>query len=258
VSVANAAFRERIFQAVVPVLEADPTVRGCWEGGSVAMGRADELSDIDLYVVAELPEHVAILDKFETALRDAATVAHAWRVDPQSYAGITQRIYLLSDAPRFFAVDCAAITAAASVQFLERERHGEARVLFDRDGSITVPPLDRARHDEKMQLRLKQIRGSWPVYRTVVEKELARGRSLDAIGFYFNGLMRPLIELVGMRDRPDRFDYGWRYLHDELSSEVVRQLEALAYVETPERIRANLQVLDRLVDALFSELGAPS
>jgi hypothetical protein len=250
----NAAFRERIFSAVLPPLEADERVRACWEGGSVAMGRADEFSDIDLYVVADTTVHEAILDEFERVLANAAPIAHTWKVDPPAFPEVTQRIHLLREAPRFFAVDCAVLTAAAAEQFLERERHGEPRVLFDRDGKIAAPPLDRARHAARMQARLAQIRASWPVYRTIVEKEVARDHALDAIGFYFGGLLRPLIELVGMRYRPERFDYGWRYLHADLPAELQRTLQDFAYVDDPARIGANLPEIDRLAASLFAEL----
>lgn len=250
-------FRDRIFRAVLPTLEADASVRACWEGGSVAMGRADEFSDIDLYVVAEAPRHDAILEAFTLALAGAASIAHTWTVNPPAFAEVSQRIHLLRDAPRFFAVDCAVLTAGATAQFLERERHGEPRVLFDRDGMITAPPLDQTRHNERLQARLAQIRASWPVYRTIVEKELARGRPLDAIGFYFGGLLRPLVELVGMRYRQERFDYGWRYLHDELPATLQRELESFAYVDGPGRISAHLPAIDHLASALFSELSAP-
>jgi hypothetical protein len=248
------AFRERIFGALLPSLEADERVRGCWEGGSVAMGRADEFSDIDLYVVAEPAVHEAILDEFERALATSAPIAHTWKIDPPAFPGVSQRIYLLRDAPRFFAVDCAVLNAAAAEQFLERERHGEARVLFDRDGKIAVPSLDRARHAARLQARLAQIRASWPVYRTIVEKELARGHALDAIGFYFGGLLRPLVELIGMRYRPERFDYGWRYLHADLPAELQRKLQTFAYVESPARISLHLPEIDLLAASLFAEL----
>jgi len=249
-----AAFRERIFAAVLPSLEADERVRACWEGGSVAMGRADEFSDIDLYVVAEPAQHQAVLDEFERALANAAPIAHTWKVDPPAFPGVAQRIYLLRDAPRFFAVDCAVLTVAATEQFLERERHGEPRVLFDRDGTISAPPLDRARHAARMQARLAQIRASWPVYRTNVEKELARGHALDAIGFYFGGLLRPLVELIGMRYRPERFDYGWRYLHLDLPAELQQTLQNFAYVDSPAQIGAHLPEIDRLAASLFADL----
>lgn len=250
------AYRQRVFAAVLPALEADESVRACWEGGSVAMGRADTFSDIDLYAVAEMPRHEAVLDSFEQALAGAVTIAHVWRVAPASFPDVTQRIYLLADAPRFFAVDCAVVTANAAVQFLERERHGEPQVRFDRDGLVVAPPLDRARHETRLRQRLAQIRAAWPVYRMIVEKELARGRALDAIGFYFNGLLRPLIEMAGMRHRPERFDYGWRYLHHELPLPLQRELQAFAYVADPAQLGARLPAVDRLAAQLFDELGA--
>lgn len=252
-----AAYRQRIFAAVVPALEADDRVRACWEGGSVAMGRADVFSDIDLYAVADTPHHEAVLDNFERALAGVARISHAWCVSPSSFADVTQRIYLLADAPRFFAVDCAVLPAQATVQFLERERHGEPRICFDRDQRVVAPPLDRERHAVRLRQRLAQIRAAWPVYRMIVEKELARGRALDAIGFYFNGLLRPLVELAGMRHRPERFDYGWRYLHHDLPPDLQQTLQGFAFVAGPEQLSAQLPALDRLAAQLFDELGAP-
>lgn len=254
-----AAFRASLLGALLPALEADPHVRACWEGGSVAMGRADAFSDIDLYLIVESAHQGAVFAAFEDALRRAAAINHTWRVDPPAFPGVSQRIYLLRGAPRFFALDCALLEPAGAAQFLERERHGEPRVHFARDAPIEAPPLDRARHAERLRKRLAQIRASWPVYRTIVEKELARGRALDAIGFHFNGLLRPLVELAGMRHRPERFDYGWRYLHQELPAELQREFEAFAYVAGPDRIAEHLPALDRLAAGLLEELAqAPS
>lgn len=253
---ATSPWRDRVIAAVLPALVTRADVRGVWEGGSVAMGRADAFSDIDLYVVAAPDVHVVILDAFEAALAGAVSIAHTWRVEPSSFPGVTQRIYLLHDAPPFFQVDCALVTPAAAPQFLERERHGVPRVLLDRDGTIGAPPLDRDAHAARMKLRLAQIRAAWPVYRSIVEKELTRGRALDAIGFAFNGLLRPLVELAGMRHRPDRFDYGWRYLHHDLPTELQQTLQRLAYVDSPATLRANLATIDRLADELFAALGA--
>jgi len=251
------AYRERIFAAVLPALESAATVRGAWEGGSVATGRADAFSDIDLCVVAEPANHEAVLDAVESALGNAAPIAHVWRVDPQPFPGVTQRLFLLHDAPPFFALDCALVAPTACGQFLERERHGEPRVLFDRDGSIRALPLDKAAHATRMQRRFAQIRAAWPVYRSLVDKELARGRALDAFGFYVNGLLRPLIELVGMQERPERFDFGWRYLHADLPPPLQRRLERLAYVDGPATLQENLATVDRLAAELFVALAHP-
>lgn len=250
-----AAWRARVFSAVLPVLAAHERVQGAWEGGSVAMARADAFSDIDLYVVAAHDAHVAVLDAVEAALGRAVAIAHTWRVEPSSFPGVTQRIYLLQDAPPYFQVDCAMVVPDATRQFLERERHGVPRVLFDRADTIDAPPLDRGAHEARMRTRFRQIQAAWPVYRSVVEKELARGRALDAIGFAFNGLLRPLVELAGMCHRPDRFDYGWRYLHLDLPVKLQQDLQALAYIDSPATLRANLTKIDRLAAQLFSSLA---
>lgn len=179
-----AAFRTRLLDATLPALRADARIRGCWEGGSVATGRADDYSDIDLCLVGDAAHHAGILDDFDTVLQAAAPIAHVWRIDPPQFPGVTQRIYLLAEAPPYFAVDCAVLTPAGSEQFLEKERHGEPVVYFDRDAAIAARSLDPARHEARLRQRLEQIRGAWPVYRSLVAKELARGRALDAIGFY--------------------------------------------------------------------------
>ena len=74
-----------------------------------------------------------------------------------------------------------------------------------------------------------QLQGATPVYRMLVEKELVRGHPLEALGFY-QTLLRALIELLGMRHRPDRFDYGWRYVESELPADAQALIRRYAFV----------------------------
>jgi hypothetical protein len=128
---------------------------------------------------------------------------------------MVQRFYFLAGAPRHFAVDCSVITPTGIVTFLERERHGEAIVWLDRDATLTPRPIDAESLARRRAHRLAQLRGSVPVYSMLVDKELERGHALEAFGFY-QVLVRALIELLGMQHRPDRFDFGWRYVAREL------------------------------------------
>jgi len=133
---------------------------------------------------------------------------HTWRVEPSPFAGLSQRHYLLDPAPPHFAIECCVLAPDTVAQFLERERHGEPVVHFDRNRQFRSVPFDRGAHAAKLARRFTQIRASWPIYRLVLDKEIARGHALDAFGFYVNGLLRPLIELAGTRYRPERFDFG--------------------------------------------------
>jgi hypothetical protein len=60
-------------------------------------------------------------------------------------------------------------------------------------------------------------------------KGTGAGHPLEALGFY-QALLRALIELLGMRHRPDRFDYGWRYVESELPADAQALIRRYAFV----------------------------
>ena len=220
-------YRRKLKDAVVSVLRARDDVAGCWEGGSAATERLDEFSDIDLVIVAALDAADAIFAAVEEAISTVGEISHRWHVDPPPFRDTAQRFYFLAGAPRFFAVDCVIVTATAIAQFLERERHGEPQIQFDRTGQIAALPLDERALAARRAHRLGQLRGAVPVYLMLVEKELARCHPLEALGFY-QALLRALIELLGMQHRPDRFDYGWRYVETELPGDAQHLIERYA------------------------------
>jgi hypothetical protein len=256
-------YRARVLDAVVDALRrfgSDPGFFAAFEGGSAATGRLDAYSDIDLCVVAEDSLNEALFAAIEGALGQIAPISHVWIVADAPWPGFAQKFYLLEGAPPYFALDCSLMLPATGVQFLEVERHGAARVLLDPRQWITPRPLDRATHAARLQRRRAQNLAAWPVYRLLVNKELARGRPLDAFGFY-QALLRMLVEAAGLLHRPDRFDYGWRYLHHDLPPSLQTQLEQLAYVGRLDDLATRLPQADtlhrNLHAALAASLGAP-
>jgi hypothetical protein len=259
----TAAYRTAVAEAIVGALRARDDVAGCWEGGSAATGRLDDYSDIDLFIVAGLDRASAIFETVERALESVDRIVHRWHVEPPPFRDTAQRFYFQATAPRFFAVDCVITTAAGAAQFLERERHGEPRMYFDRTGTIRALPLDRAALESRRAQRLAQLQGSVPVYRMLVEKELARGHALEAAGFY-QALLRALIELLGMRERPDRFDFAWRYIDTQLSEASRELLQRYAFVADATALEIQSselsEELDRQLEAVRASLpaGRPS
>jgi hypothetical protein len=257
-----AAYRQRVRDAIVAALDpftADPHFIAAFEGGAAATGRADAFSDIDLCVVADRAAAPAIDEALfaaiETALQSVAPITHVWPVADPPWPGLAQRFYFLQDSPRFFAVDCSLMQPVTDEHFLEPERHGTAVPLVDPRGWARPRPLDRAAHDARRRKRLAQNRAAWPVYRMLVDKELARGRTLDALGFY-QAMLRLLVELAGLVHRPDRFDFGWRYLHHDLPPALQRDLAQLAYVADPQAMAQRLAQADVLHAALSDALPA--
>jgi hypothetical protein len=56
--------------------------------------------------------------------------------------------------------------------------------------------------------------------------------------------------------RPDRFDFGWRYLHHDLPPALQRDLAQLAYVADPQAMAQRLAQADVLHAALSDALPA--
>ena len=128
------------------------------------------------------------------------------------------------------------VTESAVAQFLERERHGQPLVYFDRTSRIRAHPLDRDALARRRAKRLEQLRGAVPVYTMLVDKELARGRPLEALGSY-QALLRALIEVLGIRHRPERFDFGWRYVETQLPDDARALLAHYAFIADPATLR---------------------
>jgi hypothetical protein len=241
-------YRDQVLQAIVTALRPygdDPSFFAAFEGGSAATGRLDAYSDIDLCVVADASLNDALFAALEEALQAIGAINHVWNVADAPWPGFAQKFYFLDGSPPFFAVDCSLVVPDTGRMFLEVERHGAAQVLFDPKQWIAPQHMDRAVHEARRMRRLAQNRAAWPVYRMLIDKELARGRPLDAFGFY-QALLRMLVELAGMLHRPDRFDFGWRYLHHDLPPELQATLTDLAYVADRDALAARLPRADAL------------
>ena len=224
-----AHYRREIVEALIARLLPLSGVRACFEGGSAATGRIDDFSDIDLVIVAPLTAAEAAFDAVESGLSARTRISHVWRVEPPPFPDTAQRFYFLADAPRFFAVDCVVATESGVQAFLERERHGDPLVYFDRGLKMRARPADQEALADRRARRRTQLQGAVPVYGMLVEKELARGRPLEAFGFY-QALLRALLEVLGMEHRPDRFDFGWRYVQTQLPDDARALLAHYVFV----------------------------
>jgi predicted nucleotidyltransferase len=158
----------------------------------------------------------------------------------------------LTHADTIFARVETAITTVARVS---HERHGEAVVWFDRDGVLQPRDVDAVAAATRRNHQLAQLRGSTPVYVMLVAKELARGHTLEAYGFY-QTLLRTLIELLGMRHRPDRFDFGWRYVDRELPASAQALIASHTFVAGTSALPGLLASLEREIDGLLVMLAA--
>jgi hypothetical protein len=248
--------------AVVRALEGCDAALAGWEAGSAAFGRADLTSDLDVCVIAtDLDARTSVLDAIEEELADVTDLD---LLDIGLSAFGVQRFWQPArpgeDAPMCM-VDVSVLAREGDAEKLRElltvERHGRGLTMYDPDGVLAeaaaAATFDPAAHRERIQVELDRLRARRTMFASFGPKELARGRALDAHGMHHAMVVLPLVALLGMVHRPLRFDFGLRYLHDELPADVV---ECLVPIVEPgaERLPAAIVEGTAWIDALLEDL----
>jgi hypothetical protein len=243
--------RDAILAAAGPALDSMSAVRAAWVGGSEATGRMDQYSDIDLVALAADDAVEDVFAVLESTLTELSPIEHKLRIPQTPWPGLEQVIYRLRDAGPHLLVDFAVIKLSTppSGRFQERERHGSPRILFDRDGLLEPVALDLAAQGAKMAAKLADLRTRFPLFQTLVLRAIERGQPVDAIHFYMNFTLRPVIDLLRIAHCPERFDFGPRYLDLDLPAGAAAAVRRLSYSPELEALRAHM----REAESLFNE-----
>lgn len=250
--------RDAIIDALTARLRDLPSVRALWLGGSDATGRRDAYSDIDYCVIADDGSAGEVFAAAESALAAISPIEIGYRLPQCPWPHMEQAFYRLRDAGPHLLVDFCVLSANAppEARFMERERHGQPQILFDPSGLLAPVPMDRAAHQVRIAARIADLRQRFPLFQTLVERNLARGQAVDALHFYMNLTLRPLIDLLRIAYCPDRFDFGARYLKFDLPPQIAAEVERLSYVPDTEGLRQRLSDAARLFESTLAQIDA--
>jgi len=228
--------RAEIIARLRQILESEAAVIAAWLGGSDASGRTDRYSDIDLQVLVEDDAVEAVFARLHEDLQALSPIALRFRFPEPMWHGHSQELLRLRDADPHHFLDLVIMKRSAPDRLLERERHGEPLVLFDREHLIAAVPLDRRAHRARMEKRLNEMRAQVPLLQPLVARAVHRGHRADAAYGYHAIVLRPLVELLRMRYCPDRFDFGPRYLDRDLPAAWREEIERLSFPASAEEI----------------------
>ncbi|MCP3914858.1 MAG: nucleotidyltransferase domain-containing protein, partial [bacterium] len=125
--------RSNLITALDAALGELPFVRAAWLGGADATDRVDEYSDVDLLVVAEDERVEDVFSALEPVLESLSPIDRRYRLPPPTWHGHEQAFYRFRDASPHTLLDLVVLELSSDERYLERERHGDAVVLLDRD-----------------------------------------------------------------------------------------------------------------------------
>lgn len=247
--------RDRILRTIQAETEGEPFILGLWEQGSAAMGRADEMSDLDLNLLVA-DGHVAEgCAAVERALRSIALVERRFELPRPTWHGNWQAFYRLEGTSPYLLIDLCILEESTPNRFLEPELHGRSIVYFDKTGWVTQEPSTPEPVARRIRERLEGHEAMLDLFSPFVRKELLRGREVDALSFY-NGLVMPrVIECLRSRYAPWRHSFGMRYLSYDLPPEVYAEVRALLYVSDPQELPQKTEQAVALFRRTLDELN---
>jgi hypothetical protein len=249
--------RHQITTSLVDDIQSWPFSIACWEGGSAANQLTDPYSDLDLVICVENGKTEEAFSRIQNQLGSLSKIDHIWRVPAPTWHGHGQCFFKLSHTPEHFFLDIVVMEEKATQKFLEKERHGTPVVYFDKKNFVQIKSADTAEFRSKRDQRFESIKASFPFIKTLVQKEIARKRPIDALAFY-RSFVSFYVELLGMKHRPFRYDFGLRYAYFDFPTEIQTELEKFNFVANLNEIERRLPEVESQIQQLLSELKTPS
>jgi hypothetical protein len=231
--------RKEVLSSLLEALEPLAHVHAMWEGGAAGFDRVDQWSDLDLQMIVEDDRVEEIFERIEETLGSLSEIELKYRLPEPTWHGHSQCFFRLKDASPFLMIDLAVMKETSEAdRFMEASIHGAHKVFFDKTGAVQDKPVDVDAHLAKIQARLETLKTMFELFWILVPKEIYRGNSIEAISFYMNYTLRPLVEVLRIKHCPIRFFYYTRYVHYDLPPEVVSRLERLYFPKDIETLGA--------------------
>jgi hypothetical protein len=231
--------REIILSTLKAALEPYNYIHAMWEGGAAAWKRIDEWSDVDLQLDVDDNRVTDTVLAVEAALQSLTTISLKYEIPQPAWHGHWQSFYVFEDASPFLALDLAILKHSSKNKFLESPIHGKAIVHFDKSNvtSDASNPFNRDTFLSQIKARLDVLPVVFEIFQSLTLKELNRGNTIEAMQYYHNFTLRPLIEVLRIKYNPIHYNFHTRYVHYELPAEVVKRLESLYFLSNGDDLR---------------------
>jgi len=246
--------REDILSSLKDAFENLDYVHAMWEGGAAAFGRLDEWSDIDLQFDVDDDRVEETFSIIESTLDALSPIDRKYNPPQLPWEGLFQVFYQLKNTSPYLLVDVVVMQHSSKEKLLQTEIHGNAVFFFDKLGVSQIPPFDWECWNSRLRERLSILRITFPMFQTLVTKEIYRGNRLEALSFYHACTLRPLVEVLRIRDDPIRYNFHTRYAYYYLPPEVVCKLEPLFFVTSVNDIQAKRRIAEDWFNQVMDEV----
>lgn len=225
------ANRSEILHALSLAFEKQDYALAFWQGGSAAFNRLDEWSDLDtVLIVQDGLEHQA-MQLAEKVLEADFGIEEKFEIDPPHWPGMVQTFFKLKNTSPYLLIDFSVLGLSAEDKFAAPEIHGTAQVVFDKKQVLqNIPLINVTELKQKLKTRISKHKKRIAFFSTLVDKEINRGKPMDAFAFYWAYSLNPLIEILRIKHSPYHWNFGMRYLQEDLPKDISAKLQPLFFI----------------------------
>lgn len=229
--------RERIIGTMARALEEEPRVLAFWQGGSAAFGRSDEMSDLDLQLLVrdDFVGEAQIL--LERLLSSISRIEFKYILPQPTWHGYWQGFYRLKDTTPYLLLDVVIMKESDRELLSQPDIHGRPLIYFDRTGRVGKEMADLEQMKQAIVRRIDKARASSQMFHVFIDKEITRGRGLDALAMYQSLILSPLVDTLRIIHDPNRFNFGSRYLRECLPAREYTRVERLGFVGSIDELK---------------------
>ena len=231
-----------ILEQIAQMFLDDKRVYALWVEGSIAQGKSDKYSDLDLWASIDDDLEDEMFAKVEDLLRSHSDLDINYRM-PKPHPKIFHTVYHIKGTSEFQTIDMNL--QHNSRVFTMDEGVDDYLMIFDRAEVVkSLRPKQREVDWAEVKDHLKQY---YALQHPNIMKNLERGRLLEA-KIYYDYLVQYLVKTIRLRHTPDKLDYGLKHSYRELPKEDLEFIQEVAFVRDKDDMLAGLERMQQFID----------
>lgn len=248
--------KEQVVEELKGLLYRNNQVIAAWEGGAAATGYDDKYSDLDLSVICEDDAVETIFPLLDKHLGNELGVIRKLRMPEPTWHGFSQCFYQVKNVPEFFYLDILVIKKSSPSKLTESDRHGNARVWFEKEKVLDNTPTPADEILKKGRNFFKLATQSDFLQIIEINKNIARRNFVETYPMFYQFVFRQLGTMLNLKYRPNKVDFGLRYCSRDYPVEKVELIESCFRVGSIEELAKKFGEIESIYQQLKKEMGA--
>jgi len=237
-----------ILEEIAQLLFDDSRVYALWVEGSIAQGRSDEYSDLDLWASIDNDSETKMFAKVEKILRSHGKLDINY-VMPISHSEIFHTVYHIEGKNEFQTIDLN-LQHKSRVITLD-EDVDDYLIIFDK--AEIVKSLKSTTTEIDWTVTIERVRQYYSLMHPNVIKNIKRGRPLEA-KIYYDYLFQYLVKTIRKLHTPNKVDYGLKHSYREIPKKDLDFLQDIAFVKNQEEMLEGLNKMKQFIEKFKLEV----